>query len=396
MQDEYKIIGKIMAIYPEMENITEDEQRFFDEWIVKGDNKELFDSIVDNQTRKADLAKFLQIRNTQNATRKKYYAAIEDELNKNKVVRWRRWPYYIAAASVIVVLGIVGHVWFNGKQKSPETRTPAIVQTNDVKPGQFKAKLTLADGSVMKLDSISNGRLVQQGSTSVYSRNGQLIYQAKGKQNEVLYNTLTTEKGQIYMTLLSDGTKVWLNSQSSLRYPVAFVGKVRKVEITGEAYFEVAHAAGHPFIVNANGMDVTVVGTHFNISSYEDEAEIKTTLLEGKVTVAKGNSLAELAPGQQALLNKQTEKIIKKEHVDVDEVVAWRYGYFRFSDANLQTVLRQLMRWYDVDISYEGKLPDMTFLGKIPRNSNLSNVLKILETNEVHFRIEGKKIVVSP
>jgi ferric-dicitrate binding protein FerR (iron transport regulator) len=168
------------------------------------------------------------------------------------------------------------------------------------------------------------------------------------------------------------------------------------VEITGEAYFEVAHAADRPFIVNVDGMEVQVIGTHFNISSYADEAEIKTTLLEGKVRVTKGNSLTELAPGQQAQLNKQTENIIRESNVDVSEVVAWKNGYFSFSDADLQTVLRQLVRWYDVEVSYEGKVADMTFQGKIPRNSNLSNVLKILETNEVHFKIEGKKIIVSP
>lgn len=396
MQDEYKIIGKIMAFYPEMENITEEEQRYFNEWIVIAGNKELFDSIVDNETRKADLARFLQIRNRQHINREKYYAAVEAELNKNKVIWWKRWPYYIAAASVIVVLGIVGYMLFNEKQKAPATVTPAIAKVNDVKPGQFKAKLTLSDGSVVVLDSFSSGTPLQQDNTIVYSKDGQLVYQKKGKQKEVLYNTLTTDKGQIYTTLLSDGTKVWLNSQSTLRYPVAFVGDIRKVEVTGEAYFEVAHSDGHPFIVNANGMEVQVVGTHFDVNSYENEAEMRTTLLEGKVRVTKGSSLTVLAPGQQAQLNKQTEKITRNDKVDVDEVVAWRYGYFQFSDADLKTVLRQLVRWYDVDISYEGKIPDMTFMGKIPRNSNLSNVLKILESNEVHFRIEGKKIIVSP
>jgi ferric-dicitrate binding protein FerR (iron transport regulator) len=396
MQDEHKIIGKIMAYYPVMDNLTAEEKQFFDEWMTKEENRRFFDATVNNEKRLTDFKEFLQGAESQEANREKYYKAILD-LKKATPAWWKKWPTYVAAASVLIALSVTGYKWFGGKQKGVETKAPAIVQVNDVKPGQYKAKLTLADGSILVLDSVYNGKLTQQGSTNVYNKDGHLIYKPQGKQKgEVLYNILTTEKGQVYATLLSDGTKVWLNSQSSLRYPVTFEGDVRRVEITGEAYFEVAHSSERPFIVNVNGMEVRVMGTHFNISSYEDEAEIKTTLLEGKVKVTKGAALTILTPGQQARLNKQTEQIIKKENVDVDEVVAWKYGYFQFSDADLQTVLRQLVRWYDVDVSYTGKVPDMTFVGKIPRNSNLSNVLKILETNEVHFKIDGKKIVVSP
>jgi ferric-dicitrate binding protein FerR (iron transport regulator) len=396
MQDEHTLIGKIMAYYPVMDHLTEEEKQFFEEWLAKEANRKFFDAAVNNETRLADLKTFLEGEASQEANREKYYTAIL-KLKKPTLTWWKKWPTYMAAASVLITLSVIGYKWFTGKQKGFKHERPAMVQLHDVKPGQFKARLTLGDGSVVVLDSISNGRVVQQGSTAVYNKNGQLVYQRQGKQQaEVLYNTLTTDKGQIYATVLSDGTKIWLNSQSSLRYPVTFDDHLRKVEITGEAYFEVAASRERPFIVNVNGMEVKVMGTHFNISSYADEADIKTTLLKGKVQVTKGSAVTELAPGQQAQWNKQTEKITKKEEVDVDEVVAWRYGYFSFSDADLQTVLRQLVRWYDVEVSYKGKVANMTFQGKIPRNSNLSNVLKILETNEVHFTIDGKKIIVSP
>jgi ferric-dicitrate binding protein FerR (iron transport regulator) len=393
-----------MAIYPYMENITEDEQRFFNEWIAKGDNKELFDSIVDNETRKADLAKFLQIKNTQNANREKYYAAVEAALNKNKVSRRKSWPYYIAAASVIVALSIVCYVWFIGKQKTSETETPTIVKINDVKPGQYKAKLTLDDGTTIILDSTkSDTLLVQEGDMFVLNKNGKLVYEKHGETNKVLYNTLSTAKAQTYATVLSDGTKVWLNSESSIHYPVAFSGDFRKVEITGEAYFEVARSIGsngkRPFVVEVNGMEVEVLGTHFNINSYSDEEAIKTTLLEGKIRVRNisNNAEAMLKPGEQAVFRQgQNNKLSINKDIDVDAEVAWRFGYFNFNNADLKTMMRQLQRWYDVDVVYEGEIPDVQFLGEIPRELSLSQVLNVLQKQAIHFKMVGKKIIVTP
>ena len=268
---------------------------------------------------------------------------------------------------------------------------------NDVLPGGNKAILTLSDGYVISLDDAKNGQLAQQGNVQIAKLgNGQVAYSViEGKQSEVVFNTLTTPRGGQFRLTLPDGSQVWLNSASSVKYPTAFIDRQRKVEISGEAYFEIAHNPSKPFIVSVNGMNVKVLGTHFNINAYDDEASVKTTLLEGSVSLNKADVVATLTPGQQAQLGN-SGKIKVIDNVDIDQVVAWKNGYFSFNRADLQTVMRQIARWYDVDISYEGKIPERQFGGKIDRNSNASEVLKILRETKVNFRIEGKKIIVTP
>lgn len=397
----YHIIGEILAKYPAL---TAEEETVLNEWMAKDGNKEKFESIVDNDARLNDLKRYLQIKNQTAAAKERFDALVAAQpVQQAKVIWWNKWQTYVAAASVIVLISLIGYKWFGEKKVVPEATVPVVVQSDDVQPGKYKARLTLDDGSFIIVDSFSNGKLVQQGSTNVYNKDGQLVYQKQGKAGKALYNTLSTAKGQMYGTVLSDGTKVWLNSQSSLRYPVSFNGDTRTVEINGEAYFEVApvrlrSGGKQPFIVKMpHAIEVQVLGTHFNVNSYSDEEAVRTTLLEGKVKVfTSNNSKTILQPGQQATLNKQTQALKKIDEVDVDEVVAWRYGYFQFKDADLKTVLRQIARWYDVEVEYAGKVPAMDFVGKLPRNSNLSQVLATLETNEVHFTIQGKKIIVSP
>jgi ferric-dicitrate binding protein FerR (iron transport regulator) len=233
--------------------------------------------------------------------------------------------------------------------------------------------------------------------------NGLLVYVINGRQvsenDEAFYNKITTPRGGQYQVTFSDGTKVWLNAASSIRFPVVFTGKYRKVEITGEAYFEVAKNKAMPFKVKANNSEIEVLGTHFNVSAYNDEAEIKATLLEGKVKVSaldSDNKLpAVLEPGEQAAINKEG-KIDIKNNADTEEVMAWMNGYFQFKSADLKTILRQIARWYDVDIEYKGNA-NMLFTGQLTRNENVSKVLsKLALTGEVHFKIEGKRIIVSP
>lgn len=406
MQDKHQIIGKIMASYPVMGNLTEEEQQFFNEWILKESNRQFFDAAVDNASRLADLKQFLEIDEIHQANRHKYFAAIKTLYEKPKLIWWKRWPTYVAAASVLIMVSLIGYKMFNGKQRVTEAENPKMVQIKDIGPGQYKARLTLDDGTVIVLDSASNGKMVQQGGTNVFNKDGQLIYQPKEKTNEVLYNTLSTAKGETYPVKLSDGTMVWLNAESSIRYPVSFNGDIRKVQVTGEAYFEVkpslalladGHTGKRPFVVDAPGMEVVVLGTHFNINSYSDESAVKTTLLEGKVKVLSksGSAVAILEPGQQAKLERSSQELEKIDDVDVDAEVAWHYGYFQFQREDLKAVLRQLARWYDVDVVYQGNLPDEKFGGKISRSNSLLQVLGTLHSNGVHFRLEGKKIFVS-
>jgi ferric-dicitrate binding protein FerR (iron transport regulator) len=303
----------------------------------------------------------------------------------------------IAASLLIFMTGAVIYFSLKNSQQDTLAAIPEQQEKNDALPGANKAILTLSDGTTISLDDAKYGQVAEQGNAQIDKLgNGQVVYKIMdGKQTEVVFNTLSTPRGGQFRLTLPDGSEVWLNSASSVKYPTAFIGAERKVEITGEAYFEIAHHPERPFIVSVNGMNVKVLGTHFNINAYDDEAFVKTTLLEGSVRLEKSATIVTLKPGQQAQL-ENSGKIKVIDDVDVDQVIAWKNGYFSFNRADLQTVMRQIARWYDVDISYEGKIPDRQFVGKIGRNSNASEVLKILQETKVHFRLEGKKIIVTP
>jgi hypothetical protein len=270
--------------------------------------------------------------------------------------------------------------------------------SNDVKaPQSNKAMVTLANGQQVYLDSIKNGALATQGNvTLVKLSSGEIQYQSVSGElsGEMQYNTLFNPRGsKVINMVLTDGTEVWLNAGSSITYPVAFIEKERKVSVSGEVYFEVAHHAAKPFVVAKDAMEVRVLGTHFNINAYEDEDDIKVTLLEGSVKIKNGVTTGLLQPGQQA---RVTNDIKLFSNVDMDGVMAWKNGYFQFDNASLQDVLKQLARWYDVDVVNEGQTKPRAFVGEMERTLNLSQVLKVLEKNGLHFRLEGKKIIVLP
>lgn len=329
------------------------------------------------------------------------------ELKKGKLVRSKLFWRLSVAASVFLVLAIGAYFWFDNNNNTPEkslTQTSSEKQA-DLAPGQNKAVLTLADGKKIILDSAAIGQLTQ-GTTKILNKGGHIIYNGNSAGTEVLYNTLSTAKAEIYSMVLSDGTRIWLNASSSIRFPVVFKGAERKVEISGEVYFDVAHNKSMPFKVLANGMEIEVLGTSFNINCYKDEASMKTTLLEGKVKVRTGNGpVSFLKPGQQAQVfsspptggeDQGARAIQVINNVDLQQAIAWKNGYFQFYRDDLQTVMRQIARWYDVEVVYEGEIPRREFQGKLHRNTNASEILKILEKSKIHFRIEGKKIIVTP
>jgi ferric-dicitrate binding protein FerR (iron transport regulator) len=268
-------------------------------------------------------------------------------------------------------------------------------------PGGNKAILTLANGRQITLTGARNGTLAVQGAVAINkTADGRIIYNSSneatsGHAAATTYNTMTTPRGGQYQVVLPDGSKVLLNAASSLTYPTTFNGNERKVELTGEAYFEVAHNASKPFKVSSNGQTVEVLGTHFNINAYKDEPAIKTTLLEGKVKVTANtlNKVHFLEPGQQSVFNAQTFAV---NQVETEGVVAWTNGQFVFEDDNIQYIMRTVSRWYDVDVTYNGTAPDDIFGGSVSRFNNISEVLKTLQlTGKVHFEIEGRKIIVS-
>lgn len=316
---------------------------------------------------------------------------------QKRTVPIRRWT--VAAAILIIFLGTGTYFLLSGRSQKELVKgkiPSSLPQQNDIAPGGDKAILTLADGSKVILDTADNGAITKQGSVTVIKLNGQLAYNKEGiSSTDVLYNTITTPRGGQYQLVLADGTKVWLNAASSLRFPTAFVGKERKVELTGEGYFEVTHDAAKPFIVTKGQTEVTVLGTHFNINAYEDEPSLKVTLAEGRVMVEKGSRSQLLLPGQQAIVSDQNASIDINKDIDVDHAISWKNGLFDFDDDPLPVVMRQLARWYDADVSYSGAVPEGHYTGAIRRQANLSEVLKMLElAGGVHFSIQGRQIIV--
>lgn len=305
------------------------------------------------------------------------------------------------SAAAVLILAAAFFYWLHRK-KAKEAAIKQEVNTvaqQDVAPGKANALLTLANGRTIVLDSNRNGQLAREGGAIVINENNTLKYQQEqGLPKEVLYNTVSTANAQTYTMVLADGSKVWLNTGASIRYPVVFTGNERRVQITGEVYFEVAHNASKPFIVHVSGqhgkeMDVQVVGTHFNINAYHDEAAIKTTLLEGSVNIKYNNYQTLLKPGQQSQVGSGTPQVIN--NVNVGAATAWKNGKIIFENADIDAVMRQLTRWYDIEVEYEGAKPTQRFIGPLDRNISLSRVVFILEyMTGIHFRIEGRKLIV--
>jgi transmembrane sensor len=312
----------------------------------------------------------------------------------------RHFPVWYAAAAAVILLVLGANLFFLQKRSTPhplaQKTSPPVVKT-DVAPGGNKAILTLSDGSTISLEDAGNGTVAQQGNARVVKlSNGELAYRASGKATkETLYNTVSTPRGGQFRLTLPDGTRVWLNASSSITYPTAFTGKDRKVAMKGEAYFEVVSHPDLPFKVEVKGMEVYELGTHFNINAYEDESEARTTLLEGAVKITKGASTLLLRPGQQAACGSEDRVSLVKD-ADVEESVAWKEGLFSFDGADLPSIMRQLARWYDLEVHYEGEIPKRRFTGKVFRNLPLSETLKVLELSHVHFRIEGNRLTVTP
>lgn len=323
------------------------------------------------------------------------------------ITPWKKWA--VAAALLLVAGKLVFDATRHPSQPKQTPSTPVVAVANDRPAGTQNATLTLGDGTKITLDSAANGNLAQQGNTKVIKLNGQIAYSSNGRSaaNETLWNTISTARGNQYMLILSDGTKVWLNAASSMRFPTAFKGSERKVEITGEAYFEIAKDAQMPFKVIAGGGEIQVLGTHFNVNAYTDESAIKTTLLEGSVAVQKDNNRLVLAPGQQARFHSPASSstpgapggrsaITLLKDIDTGHETAWKDGFFWFDNTDIHTLIRQVSRWYDVEIEIKGEISDDGFTGKVPRSVPLSRLLKVLELNDIHSKIEGNHITITP
>lgn len=353
-------------------------------------NQKLFEELTDEYKLAKELA-FFQSLSTE---------AARDKINRKipstpvrSINRYLRTWWAAAAILILISAGIF--TLFNKNSKDQPIAGNQAPASEIITPGGNKAVLTLADGTTIILDSAANGTLSQQGNSKVIKKeNGQLAYQSSNAaQAAIQYNTVTTIRGGQYQLILSDGSKVWLNAASSLRFPASFAGKERSVELTGEGYFEVARNPAMPFKVKINGeSEVSVLGTAFNINAYPDERTMNTTLIEGSVnfTAVNGESV-KLKPGQQAQSGSAVSVI---NNVDIDEITAWKSGWFNFDRADIASIMRQVSRWYDVEVVFQGQPSKKTFSGIVSRSHQISEVLKIMEKAGVRFRIDGRKITV--
>lgn len=314
---------------------------------------------------------------------------------KRRLVLYR-WLTGVAAM-LFVALGAGLFFMRSNDEKQKEKE---IISVHEIKPGINQATLTLANGKQVILTDSLHGQLSNEAGVKISkTKHGEIIYTITADENsgqqELQYNTLTTKRSQQFQVILPDGSHVWLDAASSLKYPVAFKGNERKVELTGQGYFEVSHDVAKPFIVKTTKTEVQVLGTHFNVSAYDDDQNVKTTLLEGSVRIKSNNATALLKPGEQAVLSNNGHFSVNTD-VDLDQVMAWRNGLFNFNKVSLQEVMRQIARWYDVEIEYQGQIKPMQFGGEIQRDLNLSDVLEGLKETGIHFRIEGRRLIVLP
>jgi len=377
---QYQELWRLLNEHPDEEPLTEELQKLWE--ASKTENPLIPDHVWDEKMRHI---------------RQKLAEKTRPETNhSSSFIRFSRYRWAAAAVVILIIISSVFYLVNRNVQDTVAKNTAPQFQSDRL-PGGDRAVLTLADGSFIVLDSAGNGVLAKQGNTEIIkNKDGQLVYTGSdAPSEEVAYNLLQTPRGGQYNITLPDGSKVWLNAASSLKYPVVFKGKERRVEITGEAYFEIARDISRPFKVQLNQMEVEVLGTHFNINGYNDEEAVRTTLLEGRVKLITADQDSYLKPGQQAQLKPSGEFKILND-VNLEETIAWKDGNFQFENSDIYSVMRQLSRWYDVEVSYEGSI-NKHFIGGISRDVKLSQVLSMLQqTAEVNFKIEGKKVIVMP
>lgn len=311
-----------------------------------------------------------------------------------KHIPFRRW--WVAAALVLAI-ATAGYLWVKNHSFSEKEM---IAQTREVQPGKQGAVLQLEDGTIFVLDSLNNGVIAAQGGSQVILHNGQLAYKnATNTAEKPVFNIIHTPKGRQFHLILSDGTAVWLNAGSSVRFQIPFTGHKRSVDISGEVYFDVTKNAAMPFHVNINNhTEIEVLGTQFNVNAYSDERSIKTTLVEGAVKILNGKQRQNLKPGQQAEVIQDSlpgeVSIRVHPNVSVESATAWKNGYFDFNGLKLREAMRQLERWYDIEVAYEAGVADVELYGQLSRTSTLQQMIDALKFSDIQLRMEGKKITI--
>lgn len=424
MQDKVSRITSLIEKFLE-ESLSAEEERELNEWLAEAaHNDSFFQQITDKNVLREKL-KIYAATDSEAIWKKTLQKIDEEKFEGAKLVdlypekKSFRIPFGKIAAAAAIVLLICGGTWYYLGQPTPKETAKTDTKQSDtnsqIVAGTYKAILTLGDGTEIALNNATDGSLMNQGHMQITKTDGRLIYNRKPDSDALipkqeLYNTVTTPRGGEYKITLPDGSKVWLNAASSLRFPIAFAGNERIVELTGEAYFEVnpleqtgiaqeqvkqnGKIAKTPFIVKintpaGNKNEVEVLGTHFNVMAYTDEGAIKTTLIEGKVKVTSGSNFKTIRPGEQAKL-KEGNILVQK--IDAENVIGWTNGFLPVAGPDVEYTLRQIARWYDVTIKYEGgKRPEGSFDGNIPRNANIESVIKLLKANNIKARLNEKQ-----
>lgn len=391
-------------------NLSHPEQEQLNLWVQQSDrNRRLFASVNDEEQLRQFVLLYVSTETTDNNEAIILSKIRQGMMASQPLVPVRKmqglWRWVSVAAITLVVAG-VGYYIKSNKSKNDTTTVVTTTTPADIPPGRDGAVLTLADGRQVVLDSLGNGVVATQNGAQVTLKDGALAYSKEAGSTTPVYNNLTTPKGRQFQLILPDGSKVWLNAASSLRYPTVFVGNERKVDVNGEVYFEVAKNPSMPFKVSIaapaggpGGSEIEVLGTQFNVNAYSNETAVRTTLVEGSLKVVNRPSNANttsvvLTPGKQAVIT--TDSRVKVADADVDKVVAWKRGIFNFEDASLEEVMRQIERWYDIQVVYEKNVPDIKFGGKMSNDVSLQGLLKSLQESDVHFRLEGRKLIVLP
>lgn len=330
----------------------------------------------------------------------RFAAALNQEkaLQIKPIGRGKLW--YYAAATILICCSIgLGAYFYQSNWGNSQTakglayaRLPKASTTS-----KQQVTLTLSNGKELILDEAANGKIVTEDQVSITkNKDGQLVYDLSKAvdHGELAYNTITTPIGSNYQVILSDGTKVWLNAKSSLKFPVVFKGNQRRVELSGEAYFEVAHNKQQPFLLTAKEMTVQVLGTHFNVAAYDDDPTVKASLLEGSIKAKYQTSSLLLKPGQQALLKNKLGTLTQL-NFEADEVMDWKNGYFIFRNEPIDEIMKKISRWYHIEVNYQGRLSQEAFGGKYLKSNSLEELLSSLElTGTVKFKVEGRRVTV--
>lgn len=401
MNEISKVISDLIARHLNDE-LNDQEKQELDKWVQQSeDHQRFFRQFTDEEALASTLKEYETSKDIV-YDKIKEAVSFKEQTNKKIInIRWFHLRRFTAvAASLLLLAG--AFVWWNIYEKNDWVAETVVEQTiRDSQPASQGAVLKLADGKEIVLDDAMDGAVAKQGNTQVTKQGGLLSYTGNNSANKVLYNTLSTPKGKIYQLLLPDSSKVWLNAASSIRFPTAFMGGDRSVEVTGEVYFEVKKDAEMPFHVTINQRaTIDVLGTSFNVNAYDNEEVLRTTLLTGSVRIqvqeGRGNGVV-LKPGQQAQVKHlHIEQSIAVVHnANIKNVMGWKDGYFSLDDLTLEELMREVERWYDVEVVYEKGIPVKAFFGKVNRNLSLLDFMEGLKDWGVRFKLEGRKLIIT-